>query len=256
MESPLNKTPCATWSEKKKKKVDRSDGELLCLTGAADLIGAIGDGHSLPSITAPLMDFGRISTREEGETRKAIRCTLVSRFWGMGVESEALPKLDFPVVKLEASETAGCRVGRPGFRAVEFTMEGGWVGGRLVICNGGMWGRLAGAGYSLSHSGKKKGGQEKREGLGGVGPLSQTFGGRTSCSSGLFSIPRKSRQAEPLQGNIAEQPPDAALTAWTTCSLGIYYGRFSKFKTALVIPNQSSQARCDQLNVIDQKQVL
>lgn len=52
---------------------------------------------------------------------------------------------------------------------------GGTGGGALVICNGGMWGRLAGAGYSLSHPGKKeREGQEEREGLGGVGPLSKS----------------------------------------------------------------------------------
>ena len=75
----------------------------------------------------------------------------------MGVEFDALPKLDFPRVKPEAFETAGCRVGRPGFRVVVVVGEDGagrW--GQLVICNGGMWGRLAGAGYSLSHCGKKK----------------------------------------------------------------------------------------------------
>lgn len=55
---------------------------------------------------------------------------------------------------------------------------------------------------------KKKKGRRRGKGLGGAGPLSQAFQGWTSCSSGLFSIPRNSRQAEPPQGNAAEQPPD------------------------------------------------
>lgn len=40
--------PSTTWSEKtkKKKNLDRTNGESLCLTGATDLIGAIGDGHT------------------------------------------------------------------------------------------------------------------------------------------------------------------------------------------------------------------
>jgi len=54
----------------------------------------------------------------------------------VGVEFDALPKLDFfsflPRVKPEAFETAGCRVGRPGFRrAVSFVVEGGGGGGGL-----------------------------------------------------------------------------------------------------------------------------
>lgn len=75
------------------------------------------------------------------------------RLGGAGVEFDSSPKLDFPPVKPEAFETAGCRVGRPGFRAVAFV---GGRRGQLVICNGGMWGRLGGAEYSLSHCGKKK----------------------------------------------------------------------------------------------------
>lgn len=44
---------------------------------------------------------------------------------------------------------------------------GGEEGGQLVICNGGMWGRLTGTRYSLSRRGKKK-----KEGQAGLGPLS------------------------------------------------------------------------------------
>lgn len=43
----------------------------------------------------------------------------------MGVELDASPKLDFPPVKPEAFETAGCRVGRPGFRVAAFAVAGG-----------------------------------------------------------------------------------------------------------------------------------
>lgn len=115
----------------------------------------------------------------------------------------------FPRVKPEAFETVGCRVGMPGFRVAVIAVLGRGRWGQLVICNGGMWGRLAGAGYSLSHSGKKKKeGQEEKDGLGGVGPLSQTFEDWTLCSSGLFSIPGNSRQGEASRGNTAERSPD------------------------------------------------
>lgn len=41
-------------------------------------------------------------------------------------------------------------------------------GGQLVICNGGMWGRVGGAEYSLSHwSKRKRRGRGGREGPGG-----------------------------------------------------------------------------------------
>lgn len=86
----------------------------------------------------------------------------------MGVEFDTLPKLDFPRVKPEAFGTAGCSVGRPGFRVAVFLrcwVRGGDWGGQLVICNGGMWGRV---GYSLSHYGKKKKKKGRRRGKGWV----------------------------------------------------------------------------------------
>lgn len=55
---------------------------------------------------------------------------------------------------------------------------------------------------------RKKEGQEEKDGLGGVGPLSQTFEDWTLCSSGLFSIPGNSRQGEASRGNTAERSPD------------------------------------------------
>lgn len=82
----------------------------------------------------------------------------------MGVEFDDLPKLEFPWVKPEAFQTAGCRVNRSGFRVAAFAAVGG---GQIVICNGGMWGLLAGAGYSLSHCGKKKK-KGRRRGMGWV----------------------------------------------------------------------------------------
>lgn len=47
----------------------------------------------------------------------------------MGVELDALPKLDCPWVKPEAFETAGFGVSRPGFRVVVFAVVGGGEGG-------------------------------------------------------------------------------------------------------------------------------
>ncbi len=47
----------------------------------------------------------------------------------MGVGFDPLPKSDFPPVKPKAFETAGCRVGRSGFRVAAFTAAGEGGGG-------------------------------------------------------------------------------------------------------------------------------
>lgn len=42
----------------------------------------------------------------------------------MGVEFDALPRQDFPLVKHETFETPGDRVSRPGFRALVLAVVG------------------------------------------------------------------------------------------------------------------------------------
>lgn len=117
-ESLRKQTPLANWSEKTKK----AGQNQRRFEGVTELIGATG-GWTLAAINHDTSDgFGRISTRgsEKGKNKQAIGCTLR----GVGVEFDALPNLDFPRVKSEASETAGCRVGKPGFRVAVFCSSG------------------------------------------------------------------------------------------------------------------------------------
>lgn len=83
-------------------------------------------------------DTERQSTGRSG-VRLNERADSKGRGWGGrgvgGVRFDALPKSDFPRMKPEAFETAGCRVGRSGFRVAAFTavgergFGGGWRGG-------------------------------------------------------------------------------------------------------------------------------
>lgn len=118
---------------------------------------------------------------------------------GRRFELDALPKVGFPLVKPEAFETAGCRVGRPWFRVVAFAVVGRG-GGQLVICNGGMWGRLGGAEYSLSHSVKKKKKGRRR----GKGWVELGLSLRRCVPVAYFQF---LETPEASRGNAAEQPP-------------------------------------------------
>lgn len=100
-------------------------------------------------------------------------------------------------------ETAGCRVGRPGLRlrAVVLT-ELGWVGGGCLSSVMEECGAVSlGQGIPFHTRVRKRKNGSRGEGRAGWSWASpQTFGGRTLCSSGLFSIPRNSRlQLSPLR---------------------------------------------------------
>lgn len=116
-----------------------------------------------------------------------------------------------------------------------------------------MWGRV---GYSLSHYGKKKKkeGQEEREGLGGVGPLSQTFEGVGRCVPVAYF-----QFLETADGlNLLKVMPLNKLLTNTikagTMFAKICHGRFSKPKPAQDInhmlsnqPHSGSCLKCGQL---------
>lgn len=114
-------------------------------------------------------------------------------------------------MKPEAFETAGCRAGRPGFRDAAWEVGADGLSSVMKECGAVSLGQ--GIPFHAAVKEEKEG-QEERDGLGGAGPLSQTFQGWTSCSSGLFSIPRKlcaSRNL--LKVTQLSEPPTNAITA-------------------------------------------
>lgn len=172
-----------------KKKVDRTNGRVA-VPQWSDQPNWSNRSRTLIAINHNTSDgcwrdFNK-GTRTEKDSEKkaqAIRCE-----WMFGDKFDALPEEEFPWAKPEGFEAAGCRVSSSGFLGWRWRWR--WGGGGSLSSVMEECGAVSlGSGIPFHTVVKKKEGK----GWGGVGPLfSQSFAGWTSCSSGLFSIPRNS----------------------------------------------------------------
>lgn len=112
-------------------------------------------------------------------------------------------------MKSEASETAGCRVGKPGFRVAVFCSSGrgGGVSLSSVMEECGAVSLGQGIPFHAVVKKKKKG---RRRGMGWVvlGLFLRRLRGGHRVPVAYFQFLENSGQAEPSQDNTAEQAPD------------------------------------------------